>query len=59
VIDFGDRYLLGDTRARGRGSGVDVDRATGTLATWSRGMVVRVDFYWSQDDALEAAGLSE
>jgi ketosteroid isomerase-like protein len=60
VIDFGDRYLiLGDSRARGRGSGVEVDHATGTRVTWRRGMVVRVDFYWSQGEALEAAGLSE
>jgi hypothetical protein len=60
VIDFGNRYLvLHHIRARGRGSGVDVDHAIGLFVTWSKGQVVRVDYYWSQDEALEAAGLSE
>jgi ketosteroid isomerase-like protein len=60
VIDFWDRYLvLQRTRNRGRGSGAEVERETGLFLTYSRGMLVRADFYWSRDEALEAAGLSE
>jgi ketosteroid isomerase-like protein len=60
VIDFGDRYLaLHNLRARGRGSGAEVVHAIGLIVTWSGGRTVRVDFYWSQDEALEAVGLRE
>jgi ketosteroid isomerase-like protein len=60
VIDFGDRYLLlARLRARGRESGVELVHAVGLFVTWSRGRIVRSDFYWSQDEALEAAGLEE
>jgi len=59
-IDFGDRILgLYNLRARGKGSGVEVERDIGLLSSLDRGRVVRVDYYWSQDEALEAAGLSE
>jgi ketosteroid isomerase-like protein len=60
MIDFGDRYLVLQTwRARGRGSGVEVEHDIGLFVTWSRGMSARVDFYWSREEALEAAGLGE
>jgi ketosteroid isomerase-like protein len=60
VLDFGDRYLaLHRLRTRGRGSQVDVEHAIGLLVTWRRGMIVRTDLYWSQDQALEAAGLQD
>jgi ketosteroid isomerase-like protein len=60
VIDFGDRYLLlARLRARGRGSGVELVHAVGLFVTWSRGRAVRSDFYWSQAEALEAAGLRD
>jgi hypothetical protein len=29
----------------------------GLLVTWSKGMVAHASFYWSSDQALEAAGL--
>jgi ketosteroid isomerase-like protein len=59
IIDFGDRYLaLYRNRGRGRGSGVEVDHDIGLHTIWSGGRIVRVDYYWSQEEALEAAGLS-
>jgi ketosteroid isomerase-like protein len=60
VIDFGDRYLvLHRLRNRGRGSGAEVEQEMGLFLTYSRGMLVRADYYWSRDEALEAAGLEE
>jgi ketosteroid isomerase-like protein len=60
AIDFGDRLLaLYRLRTLGRGSGVELARDVGLLSTLRRGMIVRVDYYWSRDEALEAAGLSE
>ena len=60
VVDFGDRYLaLFHNRARKRASGVEVVHPVGLLVTWSKGMVAHASFYWSSDQALEAAGLRE
>jgi hypothetical protein len=60
IIDFGDRYLvLHRNRVRGRGSGIEVDHDIGLFVIWSGGRIVRVDYYWSHAEALEAAGLSE
>jgi SnoaL-like domain len=60
AIDFGDRLLvLYRLRTLGRGSGVKLARDIGLLSTLSRGMIVRVDYYWSRDEALEDAGLRE
>jgi hypothetical protein len=60
IIDIGDRYLvLFHNRLRGRGSGIEMDADIGLFFTWSMGRLVRVDYYWSQEEALEAAGLQE
>jgi hypothetical protein len=58
LIDFGDRYLvLYRNRVRGRGSGIELDADIGLFLTWSSGRLVRLDYYWSQEEALRAAGL--
>lgn len=60
VIDLGERYVLvARHRGRGRGSGVDVDHRLGLVATLDDGVVVRLHFYWSPDEALQAVGLRE
>jgi len=60
LIDFGDHYLvLINNRGRGRASGVTLEHAIGLLVTWRRGMGVRADFYWYEEQALEAVGLRE
>jgi ketosteroid isomerase-like protein len=60
AIDLGNRVLgIYHLHARGRGSGLELKRDIGLLSNLDRGMVVRVDYYWSQDEALEAAGLSK
>jgi ketosteroid isomerase-like protein len=58
--DLGDRVLaLGLTRARGRGSGLELDSPTGWLCTVRDGKVVKIDGFLSRAEALKAAGLSE
>jgi ketosteroid isomerase-like protein len=58
LIDFGDRYLLLITsRGAGRASGVMSEHPFAMLLTWRRGMAVRADYYWFQDQALEEIGL--
>ena len=46
-------------RARGRGSGVEVDGRESALWTVRNGKVVRYAWFHEPGDALEAAGLSE
>jgi ketosteroid isomerase-like protein len=58
--DLGDRVLaFGRIRARGRGSGVELDSPTGWLLTVRNGQLAKAQGFLSRDDALEAAGLSE
>jgi hypothetical protein len=60
LIDFGDRYLLLiENGGRGRTSDAIEKHGIALLMTWRGGMGVRADFYWRQDQALEAAGLRE
>jgi ketosteroid isomerase-like protein len=60
VIDFGDRSLvLHRNVARGKGSGVEVEHDIGFFMTYRHEIIVRVDLYWSRQEALEAAGLGE
>ena len=58
--DLGERVLaLGLTRARGRGSSVELESPTGWLCTMRDGKVLRIDGFLSREEALEAAGMSE
>ena len=59
-MDAGDRVLVTIRhRARGRGSGIEVDACFYEVYTVFSGKVVRVDEYVVWSEALEAAGLSE
>jgi ketosteroid isomerase-like protein len=61
LIDAGDQVIsIVTTRARGRASGVDVVwKDNAGLWTIREGKVVRVVWFPSRAEALEAAGLSE
>jgi ketosteroid isomerase-like protein len=58
---------LGDDRvfmaavltARGRGSGVRFELHTWAVVWFAEGLVTRRQVFWTRDEALEAAGLSE
>jgi ketosteroid isomerase-like protein len=56
--DLGDRVLaLGQVRARGRASGVELDSPMGWVFTLRRGRVIKAEGFLSRAEALEAAGL--
>jgi ketosteroid isomerase-like protein len=58
--DLGGRVLVTcDWHIHGRGSGVDVDTRLYFLFTMRVGKVARVDVFGDEQEALEAAGLSE
>jgi ketosteroid isomerase-like protein len=58
VVDVGDRYaLVARHRGHGRSSGAGVDTRVGLVGTFRGGMVVRLVFYGSPAQALEAVGL--
>jgi ketosteroid isomerase-like protein len=61
LIDAGDQVIsIVSTRGRGRLSGIDVDWQ-GNAGIWTirNGKVVRVVWFRSREEALEAVGLSE
>jgi hypothetical protein len=59
-IDAGDEVIL-PTReyGRGKGSGISLERATFGVWTMRAGKAVRIRFYSTLAEALEAVGLSE
>ena len=60
LLDAGDQVISVVTRhARGRGSGAEVDRHFALLWSVNNGRVVRVVWYLSRAEALEAAGPSK
>ncbi len=60
VEDLGDQVMtIERNRAKGKRSGVGVDMRTYSLWKLRDGKVVRWQGYASEDEALEAAGLSE
>jgi ketosteroid isomerase-like protein len=59
-IDAGERVVaVLHVHAKGRQSGVDVERLDGAVYTMREGKCVRLDYYGSKEQALEAVGLSE
>jgi ketosteroid isomerase-like protein len=57
--DLGDRVLVfGHWRARGRASGVELERAATWLFDVKGGKIARLQTYSDRVEALEAAGLS-
>jgi ketosteroid isomerase-like protein len=60
LIDAGEHVVAVVTRhARGRASGVDVEAPLALLWTVREGKVVKVVWFATREEALEAAGLSE
>ena len=61
ITDFGeDRVFLAAVfTARGRGSGVPFELHTWSVIWYREGLVTRRQAFWTRDEALEAAGLSE
>jgi len=57
-IDAGDRVVaILRVQAKGRHSGVDVERLDGAVWTLRRGKAVRLDYYGSKEEALKSVGL--
>jgi ketosteroid isomerase-like protein len=61
IVDCGpERLLTLDlVRARGKGSGIDMEARGAMLWTVQEGKIIRVKMFQSMDEALEAVGLSE
>ncbi len=60
VIDVGERVVsLFRIRAVGAASGVTVERGDAMVWTFRDGMLLRLDYFNDQEQALEAVGLSE
>jgi ketosteroid isomerase-like protein len=59
-IEAGDRVVaVLRVYARGRGSGVDVERVDGAVWTLQDSKCIRLDYYGNKAEALEAVGLRE
>ena len=60
IHDLGDRVVfVGRLQARGRTSGVELDRAWACVFQFRDGRIGRADGYTHPQEALEAVGLSE
>ena len=61
LTDLGSGAILAivSETGRGKGSGVPVDRRFATLYTVIDGKIARITQFHTEEDALEAAGLSE
>jgi ketosteroid isomerase-like protein len=60
LIDAGDRVVVvARLKATGRSSGVELERRDGMVFELREGLVVRVDYFNSRRQALEAVGLGE
>jgi uncharacterized protein len=60
LIDAGDQVIsVVERHARGRSSGIEVEREFALLWTVRGGKVVRVVWFLSREEALEAAGMGD
>ena len=61
VLDApGDKVvLLSRAWGRGRGTGLEVDMELDVVYTLAKGKIIRIEGYYSRDEALAAAGLLE
>jgi len=58
--DAGDQVIaVFQVKARGRGSGVELERQDAMVFKMRDGMTVRIDYYNSKQQALKAVGLEE
>jgi ketosteroid isomerase-like protein len=51
--------VVADERGRGKGSGASFERSSGTIFTLRAGSLVKMKFFPTGEDAVEAAGLRE
>ena len=59
-IDAGDSVVVVvRMKAKGAGSGLELDRQDAQVYRFRDDKIVRLDYYNNEDQALEAAGLSE
>jgi uncharacterized protein len=59
-LDAGDSVVIFiRMRAKGRGSGIEIDRPDALVYAISGGIITRIDYYNDRDAALKAAGLAE
>jgi len=61
ILEAGeDRVVVvADERGQGKGSGASFERRSGSIFTLRAGSVVKMKFFRTGEEALEAAGLSE
>jgi uncharacterized protein len=60
LVDAGDSVLVTfQVKARGKGSGIEVDARSYQVHSLEGGKLVRMEEYLDRDEALRAAGLSE
>jgi ketosteroid isomerase-like protein len=60
LVDLGERVLAaGEIHVRARGSGIEMDIASGGVFEFRDGRIVRWEDFGSKDKALEAVGLAE
>ncbi len=60
LIDAGEHVIaVATTRARGRASGVTMERGWGGVFTIRKGKIIRVAWFLTRAEALEAVGLRE
>jgi ketosteroid isomerase-like protein len=60
ILESGDRVLVcARTRAKGKGSAVEVEIDTFNVYTLREGKVIKMDFFTKREQALRAAGLGE
>jgi ketosteroid isomerase-like protein len=59
IVDAGDHVLVSlDQRARGSGSGIEVEITSHNVYTFRDGKVTRVQLFIEREPALAAAGLT-
>jgi ketosteroid isomerase-like protein len=59
-IDAGDSVVIFiRMKAKGRGSGIEIDRPDALVYGISGGLITRIDYFNDRDEALKAVGLAE
>jgi ketosteroid isomerase-like protein len=61
IVEAGEDQVVvvADERGQGKGSGASFERSSGTIFTLRAGSLVKMKFFPTGEDALQAAGLSE
>ena len=61
LTELGDDRVFGEffLTARGKGSGVPLEQRVWNVFSVADGKIIRRQVFWTRDDALKAAGLSE